>query len=113
MPLKSRWMCPFIFSTIIFVTFLTVSAQQRTPPDPALVNKRDAAERKLESSAIIERRLMVPMRDGNHMAADVYRPKDTSKKSPTILGRAPYSFNFWGVKNGIPADMTAPLEAVK
>jgi len=113
MRFKSRWLRPFSFLAIIFVTFLTISAQQRTPPDPELVNKRETTERQLESIAIIERKLMVPMRDGKRMAADVYRPKDNSKKYATIFVRTPYNFNFWDVKNGIPADMTAPLEAVR
>src|SRR5436305_14620442 len=113
MPFRSWWLCPFSLLAIIFLTFLTVSAQQRTPPDPELVKKREATERQLESIAIIERKLMVPMRDGKRMAADIYRPKDTSKKYPTIFVRTPYNFNFWDVTNGTPADMTAPREAVK
>ena len=27
--------------------------------------------------------------------------------------RTPYNFNFWDVRNGLPSDMTRPLEAVK
>ena len=84
--------------------------QQRNAPDTA---ERKAIETKLESIAIIERKLMVPMRDGKRMAADVYRPKDTSKKYPAIFVRTPYNFNYWDVRNGAPADMTTQLEAVK
>ena len=47
------------------------------------------------------------------MAADIYRPKDTSKKYPIIFVRTPYNFNFWDVKLGAPRDMTAELDAVK
>ena len=54
---------------------------------------------------IIERKLMVPMRDGKRMATDVYRPKDASKKYPTIFVRTPYNFNFWDVRIGAPRDM--------
>ncbi len=32
---------------------------------------------------------------------------------PTIWVRTPYNFNFWDVRNGVPADMTAALTAVK
>ncbi len=56
---------------------------------------------------------MIPMRDGKRMAADVYRPKDTSKKYPIIFVRTPYNFNYWDVKLGAPRDMTSELEAVK
>src|SRR6202171_6395076 len=74
---------------------------------------RNATEAELESIAIIERKVMVAMRDGKRMAADIYRPKDTSKKYPTIFVRTPYNFNYWDVRYGVPADMTARLEAVK
>ena len=67
----------------------------------------------MESVAIIERKVMVPMRDGKRMAADIYRPKDESKKYPIIFSRTPYNFNFWDVRNGAYADMSTPLTAVK
>jgi putative CocE/NonD family hydrolase len=92
---------------------LPVAQAQRTAPDPVLVAKRNAIEKELESIAIIDRKLMIPMRDGKRMAADVYRPKDTSKKYPIIFVRTPYNFNFWDVKLGAPRDMSSELEAVK
>jgi putative CocE/NonD family hydrolase len=88
-------------------------AQQRNAPDPQLVATRNAREKELESIAIIERKVMVPMRDGKRMAADVYRPKDTSKKYPIIFVRTPYNFNFWDVRIGAPADMAAQIAAIK
>jgi putative CocE/NonD family hydrolase len=91
---------------------LNGSAQQ-APPDAQLVARRNAIEKELESVAIIERKLMIPMRDGKRMAADVYRPKDESKKYPIIFVRTPYNFNFWDVKLGAPRDMSAELDAVK
>jgi predicted acyl esterase len=63
--------------------------------DLELVAKRNAIEQELQSLAIVERKLMVPMRDGKRMATDVYRPKDPSKKYPIIFVRTPYNFNFW------------------
>jgi putative CocE/NonD family hydrolase len=87
--------------------------QGRRDVDPDLITKRNAIENQLQSIAIVERKLMVRMRDGKRMAADVYRPRDTSKKYPTIFVRTPYNFNFWDVRNGVPRDMTNELEAVK
>ena len=87
-------------------------AQQRNP-EAAEIARRNAVEKQLESVAVIERKVMVPMRDGKRMAADVYRPKDTSKKYPIIFVRTPYNFNFWDVRLGAPRDMTAELDAVK
>jgi putative CocE/NonD family hydrolase len=55
----------------------------------------------------------VPMRDGKRMAADVYRPKDASKKYPIIFVRTPYNFNYWDVRNGAPRDLTSELQAIK
>src|SRR5258708_5630600 len=101
--------------TLAILALLTAAAfaQPRTPPDPEVVAKRNATEKQLESIAIIDRKIMVKMQDGKRMAADVYRPKDTSKKVPAIFVRTPYNFNFWDISLGAPRDMTGPLEAVK
>src|SRR5262245_56972077 len=88
-------------------------AQRSAPPNPELVAQRTALEKDLESVAIIERKVMVPMRDGKRMAADIYRPKDQSKQYPIIFSRTPYNFNFWDVRNGTYADMSTQLAAVK
>ncbi len=94
-------------------TGIGVSAQRRGVLTPEAKAQRNAVEKELESVAIVERRLMVPMRDGKRMAADVYRPNDTSKKYPAVFVRTPYNFNYWDVRNGAPADMTTPLDAVR
>lgn len=80
---------------------------------PELVARRNAIEQELQSVAVVERKLMVPMRDGKRMATDVYRPKDASRKYPAIFVRTPYNFNYWDVRLGAPRDMSAQLEAVK
>ena len=91
----------------------TAPAQGRGAPTPQQIAQRNATEKELASIAIVERKIMVPMRDGKRMATDVYRPKDTSKKYPIIFVRTPYNFNFWDVRNGAPRDLTAELTAVK
>lgn len=75
--------------------------------------RRNAIEAELESVATIYRKVMVPMRDGKRMAADIYRPKDNGKQYPIIFSRTPYNFNFWDVRLGAPRDMTTILDAVK
>ena len=88
--------------------------QQLSPEETkALIEKREAIEKQLEDIAIIDRKVMVPMKDGARMAADIYRPKDTSKKYPIIFSRTPYNFNFWDVKLGTYRDMSTELDAVK
>src|SRR5580693_5015011 len=101
-----------------FVQFLLVAglifAQGRGGGDLTKVREeRNKTEAELESIAIIQRKVMVTMRDGKRMAADIYRPKDTSKKYGTIFVRTPYNFNYWDVRTGAPRNMAAELEAVK
>ncbi|WP_263382498.1 CocE/NonD family hydrolase [Granulicella arctica] len=92
-------------------------AQRRAPltaeEAAALITKREGIEKQLEDVAVIDRKVMIPMKDGIRIAADIYRPKDTSKKYPIILSRTPYNFNFWDVKLGTWRDMTTELDAVK
>src|SRR5881275_980836 len=90
-----------------------VAAQQRAGLTTEQIAQRNQREQELESVAVVERKLMIPMRDGKRMAADVYRPKDPSKKYPTVFVRTPYNFNFWDVRNGVPRDMSTELDAVK
>lgn len=89
------------------------AAQGRGQPDPQLRARRDSLERELEQVAVIDRKLMVPMRDGVRLATDVYRPKNATGKVPIIFSKTPYNFNWWDVRNGAPADMTTVLDAVK
>ncbi len=91
----------------------TVRAQQAAPLTTEQKEQRVQTEKELESAAIIERKVMVPMRDGVRLATDIYRPKNASDKVPIIWVRTPYNFNFWDVRNGVPADMKAALTAVK
>jgi predicted acyl esterase len=88
-------------------------AQPRGQMTDSVKAVRWAVEKELESLAIIERKVMIPMRDGVRIAADIYHPKDTSKKYPAIWVRTPYNFNYWDVANGVPRNMTAALTAIK
>ncbi|MCZ0952006.1 MAG: hypothetical protein OXJ56_05435, partial [Rhodospirillaceae bacterium] len=47
----------------------------------------------LASESNIERMVMVPMRDGVHLASRVYLPKGEDGPFPTILWRSPYNFS--------------------
>lgn len=85
----------------------------RYQPDPQLVAQRNAMEKELESIAAIDRKVMISMRDGTKIAADIYRPKDASQKYPAVFVRTPYNFNYWDIQNDAPADMSRQIEAVK
>ena len=47
----------------------------------------------VEKHSTVERKVMVPMRDGIRLATDIYRPKDADGPLPTIFWRTPYNFN--------------------
>jgi uncharacterized protein len=89
-----------------------VRAQQGTL-SAADKQRRWDAENELQSIAVVERKLMLAMPDGVRLATDIYRPKNAGARVPVIWVRTPYNFNFWDVHNGVPADMTAMLTAVK
>lgn len=102
-----------IFAALAALSLATTAhAQRGGQRDPALVARRDSLEKVIESIAYIDRKLMVPMRDGTRMQFDVYRPK-TDRPVPAIFVRTPYQMNFWDVSLGAPADMTAQIDAVK
>jgi uncharacterized protein len=90
-----------------------VVAQGGATLTPEQAARRWETEKELQSLAIVERKQMMPMRDGVRLATDIYRPKDAAGKVPTIWVRTPYNFNFWDVRNRVPADMTAALTAIK
>lgn len=105
----------FVLAALILFSFAAnaLAQTQTAPNNDELIAKRFQIEKELQDIAVIDRKVMVPMRDGKRMAADVYRPKDASKKYPIIFSRTPYNFNFWDVRLGAPRDMTTILEAVK
>ncbi len=103
----------FICAAVLLLVVAAPVLAQRGPLTEEQKAERWQTERELQSIAIVERKIMIPMRDGVHIPADVYRPKDTSKKYPTIWVRTPYNFNYWDISNGVPRDMSRQLDAVK
>ncbi|HQZ96339.1 MAG TPA: CocE/NonD family hydrolase [Pyrinomonadaceae bacterium] len=100
-------------AAIVFVVQPGFGQQPQVMSTPEMRDRRNAIEAELNSLAVVDRKVMVPMRDGKRMQADVYRPKDASKKYPIIFSRTPYNFNWWDVRIGAPRDMTTILDAVK
>ncbi len=113
---KSFW--TFALALLAFCLAVLIAGNesvhsQRREVRPEDLERRRAIEAELQSIAIVERKMMIPMRDGTRIVTDVYRPKDTSKKYPAIFSRTPYNFNYWDVRNGAPRDLSSELEAVK
>ena len=78
----------------------------------SFVQAQDELLEELEALAIIEQKVMVPMRDGKRLATDIYRPK-TDKKVPIIFSRTPYNFNSWGDGEKNTGTARRALEAIK
>jgi uncharacterized protein len=73
-----------LISTVSLILFLTNSSLAQ-----------GGVLKKISEIAIIDQKVMVPMRDGIRLATDIYRPK-TSEKVPILFSRTPYNFNSWG-----------------
>src|SRR5690606_60586 len=86
---------------------------QQPQRDAELVARRHALEEQLQSIAVVERKLMIPMRDGTRLATDVYRPRNADGPVPTIFVRTPYNVNYWDVRLGAPRDMSSIINAVE
>jgi hypothetical protein len=102
----------FALATALVVAAALLPAQQGTMT-PADRQRRIDMEQELQSIAVVDRKVMVPMRDGVRLATDIYRPRNATGKVPVVWVRTPYNFNFWDVRNGVPGDMSAALTAVK
>ena len=80
--MKKRAITLFSALACFLVSFSALQAQQ------------DILE-KLNEIAIVDQKVMMPMRDGVRLATDIYRPKGDGKY-PVIFSRTPYNFNSWG-----------------
>ncbi len=68
--------------------------------------------KELNEIAIVDQKVMMPMRDGIRLATDIYRPK-TTEKVPIIFSRTPYNFNSWGDGEQRTRTAQRAYEAVK
>lgn len=72
----------------------------------------DEALKKLQEIAVIDQKVMMPMRDGVRLATDIYRPKGNAKV-PIIFSKTPYNFNSWGDGEMRAGTYNGAYEAVK
>lgn len=73
---------------------------------------QESIKEKLEEIAVVDQKVMMPMRDGVRLSTDIYRPK-TDEKVPIIFSRTPYNFNSY--RDGKESNRTyqRAYEAVK
>ena len=67
---------------------------------------------KMNDIAIVEQKIMMPMRDGIRLCSDIYRPK-TGGPFPIIFSRTPYNFNSFGDGEQRTRTYQRAYEAVK
>jgi len=77
-----------------------------------MVHSQSDVLKRLEEIAIVDQKVMMPMRDGIRLATDIYRPK-TDEKVPIIFSRTPYNFNSWGDGEQRTRTAQRAYEAVK
>lgn len=95
----SHYLLPILLLSICFSTFLKAQENQDILKE-------------LESIAIVDQKIMMPMRDGVRLATDIYRPK-TDKKVPIIFSKTPYNFNTWRDGELSTRTLKRALEVVK
>ena len=83
---RNRWV------TLLCLVFLSMPAIVLAEDDDEI----EELQEKLEAIATVDKKVMVPMRDGIRLATDIYRPKGADGDLPTIFMRTPYNFNSLG-----------------
>ena len=73
---------------------------------------QEALWEEINSLAIVDQKVMMPMRDGVRLCTDIYRPK-TDAPVPIIFVRTPYNFNVWGDGEMRTRTLERALEAVE
>ena len=71
-----RFVLAFVVASLAAAAWLPA---QQAALSPAEQQRRKDLERELQSIAVVERKVMMPMRDGVRLATDIYRPKDASR----------------------------------
>ncbi|AEE49776.1 CocE/NonD family hydrolase [Haliscomenobacter hydrossis] len=94
------------FYGLLVLSLVASNLWAQLQPAPADVLKN------LQQIAVIDQKIMMPMRDGIRLATDIYRPK-TEQKVPIIFSKTPYNFNSWSDGEQRNGTYQAALEAVK
>lgn len=93
-----------IFNYCLFIFLFVLSS--------SMVFAQQSTLEALKEIAVIDQKVMMPMRDGIRLATDIYRPKG-DQKVPIIFSRTPYNFNSWGDGEERTRTAARAYEAVK
>lgn len=95
-----------INQALLFLGLLSISL-------PAFSQSEDnALWAEMQEIAIVEQKVMMPMRDGIRLATDIYRPK-TDEPVPVIFSRTPYNFNLYSEGELNTRQIQRAMKAVK
>jgi putative CocE/NonD family hydrolase len=72
----------------------------------------EAILEELKEIAVIDQKVMMPMRDGIRLSTDIFRPKG-NQKVPVIFSKTPYNFNSWRDGEMSTRTYQSALQAVK
>jgi putative CocE/NonD family hydrolase len=93
------------YSKIILLFLLLLSQSLAFGQEKSIIDQ-------LEEIAIVDQKVMMPMRDGIRLATDIYRPKGDDPV-PIVFSRTPYNFNTYGNGEMNTRTMQSALEWVK
>ncbi|MCH7400240.1 CocE/NonD family hydrolase [Belliella kenyensis] len=88
------------FVLILVISFGKISAQEKSILE------------RLDEIAVIDQKVMMPMRDGVRLSTDIYRPKG-DQPVPIIFSRTPYNFNSYRDGELVTRTLQSALEAVE
>ncbi|HEX6135919.1 MAG TPA: CocE/NonD family hydrolase [Longimicrobiales bacterium] len=112
-PRRARMPAGIILSLFVLLPALPLQTPVHAQPAQDVVARRNELEARLHEIAVVERKVMMPMRDGVRLATDIYRPRNAAGPVPAIFVKTPYNFNYWDVRAGAPRDMSAVITAVE
>lgn len=96
-----------IFLLVLYCLASPVLAWQQSPQETPPDYKAELAQ-----IAVIDQKIMMPMRDGVRLCTDIYRPK-SDEPVPIIFSKTPYNFNSWRDGKESTRSYRQALEAVK
>ena len=89
-----RFVLAFVVASLTAAAWLP--AQQGGTLSPAEQQRRKDLESELQSIAVVERKVMMPMRDGVRLATDIYRPKNATGPVPVVFSKTPVQLQLLG-----------------
>ena len=84
--------------TSLIITLIVLLGINPTLAQDYSKYSENALKEILKEIAVVETKVLVPMRDGVGLSSDIYRPKDSEGEVPTIFVRTPYNMNTPNVR---------------